>query len=241
MNAAFFTDVETGHPLEKDFAYKNNVAQAQISIRMGFLRKVYGILFAQLSITVLCAGAMFLFRDELLRAVQLSSALPLITFIGSIGFLVALMFKKHQTPLNYLLLLGFTICESLLIGFVVLAYSARVVLQAFALTTAVTFCLMAYAMQSKHDFSQWGAGLFAGLLVLILAAPLNFFIGSSVFEFSIAAGGSVLFCLLIVYDTHRIMHYCSAEDYVVACVDLYLDILNLFVYLLRVLRSMDNQ
>ncbi|KAA0196070.1 Transmembrane BAX inhibitor motif-containing protein 4 [Fasciolopsis buskii] len=92
-------------------------------------------------------------------------------------------------------------------------------------------------MQSKRDFSQWGAGLFAGLLILLLAAPLNFFLGSSLFEFTIAAGGSLLFCLLIVYDTYRIMHHCSAEDYVVACVDLYLDILNLFVYLLRVLRS----
>ncbi|KAA0196068.1 putative z-protein (S1r protein) [Fasciolopsis buskii] len=117
MSTAFF-DVETGHPVENDFAYKNNVVNAHISIRMGFLRKVYGILFAQLVVTVLFAGTMLLFRDSLLRATELSSSLLLVSFTGSIGFLVALMFKKHQTPLNYVLLLGFTICESLLIGLV---------------------------------------------------------------------------------------------------------------------------
>lgn len=84
--------------------------------------------------------------------------------------------------------------------------------------------------------------IFPNLFSLVLYPYRNqFFLGSSLFEFTIAAGGSLLFCLLIVYDTYRIMHHCSAEDYVVACVDLYLDILNLFVYLLRVLRSVEAQ
>ncbi|KAF5401948.1 Transmembrane BAX inhibitor motif containing [Paragonimus heterotremus] len=236
-----YSDLESGHPIEKDFAFNNNVANAHVSIRLGFLRKVYGILFTQLMVTVICAGVMFQFKEPLMKAMEYGSFAPLLSVLCALGFLIALMFLKYNTPLNYILLLGFTLSESMAVGFVVVTYSASLVIQAIGLTAVTTFCLMAYAMLSKRDFSQWGAGLFSGLLLLLLAGPINFLLGSSLFELSFALGGAVLFSLLIIYDTHRIMHHCSPEDYIVACIDLYLDILNLFLYLLRILREMQNQ
>ncbi|KAA3675864.1 uncharacterized protein DEA37_0007872 [Paragonimus westermani] len=280
-----YPDVESGHPIEKDFAFNNNVANVHVSIRLGFLRKVYGILFTQLMVTVICAGVMFQFKEPLMKAMEYGyiSFAPLLSVLCALGFLIALMFLKYNTPLNYILLLGFTLSESMAVGFVarfmqcshctmtlvmqraefkllavkchnmrefrdfptyhttVVTYSASLVIQAVGLTAVATFCLMAYTVLSKRDFSQWGAGLFIGLLLLLLAGPINFLLGSSLFELSFALGGAVLFSLLIIYDTHRIMHHCSPEDYIVACIDLYLDILNLFLYLLRMLREMQNQ
>ncbi|KAF6774989.1 hypothetical protein AHF37_05032 [Paragonimus kellicotti] len=168
-----YADLESGHPIEKDFAFNNNVANAHVSIRLGFLRKVYGILFTQLMVTVICAGVMFQFKEPLMKAMEYGSFAPLLSVLCALGFLIALMFLKYNTPLNYILLLGFTLSESMAVGFVVVTYSASLVIQAVGLTAVATFCLMAYTMLSKRDFSQWGAGLFIGLLLLLLAGPIN--------------------------------------------------------------------
>lgn len=59
-------------------------------------------------------------------------------------------------------------------------------------------------------------------------------------EMAIAVGGAVLFSLFIVFDTHMIMHKVSPEEYIHASVNLYLDILNLFLHILRILGDRRN-
>lgn len=52
-------------------------------------------------------------------------------------------------------------------------------------------------------------------------------------EVLIAVGGSLLFCGFIIFDTHMMMHKLSPEEYILATVNLYLDVLNLFLYILQ--------
>lgn len=61
------------------------------------------------------------------------------------------------------------------------------------------------------------------------------FIQSEAVELLMAAGGSILFSLFIIFDTHMIMHKVSPEDYIHASVNLYLDIINLFLHILRLI------
>ena len=56
-------------------------------------------------------------------------------------------------------------------------------------------------------------------------------------EFVISVGGAVLFCGFILFDTHLIMHKLSPEEYVMASVTLYLDFINLFIYILRIMQA----
>lgn len=77
-------------------------------------------------------------------------------------------------------------------------------------------------------------------LLFCVKHSLQLFLGSSLLELCMAAGGACLFSLFIVYDTWRIMHHCSPEEYIMACVDLYLDILNLFMYILRFLKELQH-
>jgi len=60
-------------------------------------------------------------------------------------------------------------------------------------------------------------------------------------DFVIAVGSAVLFCLYIIYDTHMIMHKVSAEEYIHASITLYLDIINLFLYILRILNDLSER
>lgn len=54
-------------------------------------------------------------------------------------------------------------------------------------------------------------------------------------ELAISVGGAILFCLFIVFDTQAIMHNLSPEEYILATINLYLDIINLFLHILRAL------
>ncbi|TNN08524.1 Protein lifeguard 4 isoform 1 [Schistosoma japonicum] len=183
---------------------------------------------------------MMMLKPILLENLQQNVWLPIVLIFSTFGILLALMWKRRESPTNFVLLYLFTLCESLLVGYAVITYSATVVLQAFILTTIVVMSLMMYTLNSKKDFSKWGVGLSVAFLILLLAGPINLFLGSSLLELCMATGGACLFSLFIIYDTWRIMHHCSPEEYIMACIDLYLDILNLFMYILRLLKELQH-
>ena len=73
-------------------------------------------------------------------------------------------------------------------------------------------------------------------------ACLNFpssqlFFWSQTLEFVLSIGGALLFCGFIIFDTHIIMHKLSPEEYILASINLYLDFINLFIYILRILQA----
>ncbi|CAJ0934004.1 unnamed protein product [Ranitomeya imitator] len=134
-----------------------------------------------------------------------------------------------------------TLLEAITVGIAVTFYDVAVVLQAFILTTAVFFGLTAFTFQSKRDFSKLGAGLFAGLWILVIAGFLRLFFYSETIELVMAAGGALLFCGFIIYDTHVLMHKLSPEEHILAAINLYLDIINLFLHLLRLLQALNKK
>nr|XP_002130837.1 protein lifeguard 4-like [Ciona intestinalis] len=226
--------------LEDDFAYGTNVKQASVGVRMGFIRKVYMILTAQLlATTVVCAA--FIMIKPLKEFSQNNQFMLMLCFVASLGVLIALHVKKHEHPINMYLLAAFTLIESYTIGTVVTFYKVEIVLQAFILTLSVFMCLTSYTMQSKHDFSAWGAGLFSGLMVLIGAGIIGMFFHSDKFELMCASAGALLFCLFIIFDTHMIMRRVSPEDYLIASISLYLDVINLFLETLRILSKLQRK
>ncbi|CAB4004731.1 lifeguard 4 [Paramuricea clavata] len=222
---------------EDDFLYGVTVAQSSIDYRLGFLRKVYGILSMQLGLTII-VSALFMFIEPVKTFVQGSPSLLIVSMFLSIGLLIALAIKRRDSPVNMYLLLAFTLAESYTIGTVVTLYDVQIVIEAFVLTITTTVALTLYTFQSKRDFSSWGAALFSTLWILILAGILQLFIQSEIVELAIAIGGAVLFSLFIVYDTHMLMHKLSPEEYILASINLYLDVLNLFLEILKILDAL---
>ncbi|XP_004429432.1 PREDICTED: protein lifeguard 4 [Ceratotherium simum simum] len=231
------------HPcssIEDDFNYGSCVASASVYIRMAFLRKVYSILSVQVLLTTV-TSALFLYFESIRTFVHESPALILVVTFGSFGMILALTLNRHKHPLNLYLLFGFTLLEALTVAFVVTFYDVHIVLQAFLLTTAVFLGLTVYTLQSKRDFSKFGAGLFTVLWIFCLSGFLKLFFYSETLELVLAALGALLFCGFIVYDTHSLMHRLSPEEYVLAAISLYLDIINLFLHLLRFLDAVNKK
>ncbi|NXW21877.1 LFG4 protein, partial [Circaetus pectoralis] len=227
--------------IEDDFNYGSNVASASVHIRMAFLRKVYSILSIQVLLTTV-TSAIFLYSTGVQAFVHERPALLLISAFGSLAIIVALTLYRHQHPVNLYLLFGFcSLNDSLLFLLVVSFYDVSIVLQAFILTTAVFLGLTAYTLQSKRDFSKFGAGLFACLWILIFSGFLRLFFYNETMELVFAAAGALLFCGFIIYDTHLLMHKLSPEEYILAAINLYLDIINLFLHLLRLLEAFNKK
>ncbi|XP_030640728.1 protein lifeguard 4 [Chanos chanos] len=223
--------------IEDDFNYGTNVATASVQIRMDFLRKVYTILSLQIIITT-AVSALFMFCGSIKDFVHASPSVVLLSAIGSLGLLFALAIYRHQHPVNLYLLLGFTLLEAISVATAVTFYEYSMVLQAFILTSAVFLGLTAYTFQSKRDFSKLGAGLFTCLWILIIGSFMRLFFYNDTLELVFAGAGALLFCGFIIYDTHILMHKLSPEEHVLASINLYLDIINLFLHILRILDSL---
>jgi hypothetical protein len=207
-----------------------DVASSSIKIRLGFLRKVYGIVSVQLLVTTLIAGAFLTF--ESISCHLANSWL----FYGQYGLfittcvLIYLMAKyKSIYPVNYICLAAFTVCEAPLVGIFATLYKAESIVLGFGVTCALTTALAIYSMQSRRDFSSWGASLFAGLLNLTALLLINLFLRDCSLELFLTVIGTLLFSLYIIYDINEMMKSLSAEEYIMASVSLYLDIINLFI------------
>jgi FtsH-binding integral membrane protein len=91
-------------------------------------------------------------------------------------------------------------------------------------------------MQTKYDFSGFAPYLMGGLWVLIITSFVAmFFPFNSFLQLILAYGSAILFSCYIVFDTQQIIERMSPEEYIVASVELYLDVINLFISILRIL------
>lgn len=126
-------------------------------------------------------------------------------------------------------------------GVLVTFFDQSVVIQAFFLTAAVVIGLTAFTFQTKHDFSNMYAALTTGLMVLILGGFLQIFFGNEMTDTALAVGGAFLFSMFIIVDTQMIMTRLSAEEYILATIQLYLDIVNLFIEILKILEKINRK
>lgn len=235
-------DLESGgkSSIEDDFAYRNNVHQASSNIRLGFLRKVYSLLFIQVLTTVV-VGFVFTFNSKVKFYIHNNDWLLSLSLILSVVVLIALHFKRRDTPINLILLAAFTLVQAFSVGVVVTYFEKFVVLQALVITLIVVGGLMSYTFQSDKDFSNLGTILFVSLCCLIVGGLLQILFPSTVLELVISIGGAVVFSFFIVYDTQNIMMRTSPEEYILATIELYLDIINLFIYILRILDAINKK
>ena len=159
--------------------------------------------------------------------------------ILELGLLVGLMFAKRKAGLNLILLFAFTFVSGLTLTPILgrtfaMPGGAAIVAQAFTLTTIAFGGLSVFAMNTKRDFTTWGKMLFITLIVLLVAMLLNLFFKSPIFQVALSCVSAVLFSAYILYDTQNIIRG-NYETPIDGAVDLYLDFLNLFVSLLRIL------
>jgi FtsH-binding integral membrane protein len=126
-----------------------------------------------------------------------------------------------------------------------LVYTTASITQTFFVTAASFGALSLYGYTTKRDLTAMGSFLIMGVFGLVLAMIVNFFLASSALSFAISAIGVLIFAGLTAYDTQKIKEmYFEGDDALVAgrkaimgALTLYLDFINLFMFLLQFLGS----
>eukprot|EP00897_Mesotaenium_endlicherianum_P006195 jgi/Mesen1/5603/ME000282S04755 len=230
-------DLEMG---SKDDMLYSGAGMTDSILRWGFLRKVYGIISIQLALTIVVSSCLA-FIPSASNFVLGNVPFQIVTFILPFLTMIPLYIYRHSHPLNLALLGVWTASLSVLVGAVCSATSGLLVVEALVLTAAVVGSLTAYtfyATSKGHDFSQWGSILYSCLLVLLVWGFIQFFFPPGPLSQGIySLLGALLFSAYIVYDTHMLMKHHSYDEYVWASVNLYLDIINLFLRILRLLQG----
>lgn len=164
-----------------------------------------------------------------------------ISLFGAIGFMLLTFWKRKSYPTNLLFLSGFTALEAYSISVIVSFYQSRVVLEALILTLGIFVALTLFACQTKYDFTSWMPYLFGGLWALILVGFMAaFFPYNSKVELAYGAVAALIFSGYILVDTQLVMRHYHVEEEIAAAISLYLDIINLFLAILRILNSQQN-
>jgi FtsH-binding integral membrane protein len=216
------------------------LAQADDMIRRGFIKKVYGILSVQLLMTfgisfvIYNAGKGFIRQNPWVAAGGVIAALSLLLVV----FCAPSLARTY--PMNYVFLVFFTAFESLAVAAISAEYDVESVLIAVALTGLIFITMTFLALIIDIDLTTWLSYLTIVLLGLVFTSIAVFFMGVTKHNGVIAGSGAVIFGLYIVIDTQRIVrgekdaaHSFRVDDYVLAAIEIYLDVINIFVYMLR--------
>eukprot|EP01026_Neomeris_dumetosa_P023560 TRINITY_DN1997_c1_g1_i1.p1 TRINITY_DN1997_c1_g1~~TRINITY_DN1997_c1_g1_i1.p1 ORF type:complete len:266 (-),score=20.71 TRINITY_DN1997_c1_g1_i1:287-1042(-) len=241
QNRGLFLDLEKG--THSSAAFENNWEQ---EVRKGFIKKVFGILSIQLLVTTLIS-TIFISVEGIKNYVRSPDGVWtfwlawVITFVMIIA-LVCSESARRNHPTNLILLGAFTLAESYLVGVISAQFDTEIVLLAFGITSAITLALTLFATQTKYDFTTCG-GLLLGLLVGFIITLL---LGSIFFRDRIAVAiisgfGAFLFSMYLVFDIQMVMggrkYSIGPDEYVFAALNLYLDIINIFLYILQLLNA----
>lgn len=230
-----------GDNIPDDFKYSVDVASCELPVRQLFIRKVYTLLLMQILATVLVGFAIRL-SDSIRGFCFLNLWLFYVSLVGSIVTLIATMFKARSYPSNVILLGTFTLFEAYGLGMACAFVESDVLVQALLLTFVIFIGLTAFAFQTKYDFISWQGALGMGLWALIgWGFVMMFFPHQSLAVEMIYSGlGALIFSVYIIVDTQKIMRTAHLDDEIPATISLYLDIVNLFLFILRLLQSRNN-
>ena len=236
MNNTNYASIQIQNP---DDNQDNQCKDFNTQLRIGFIRKVYGILTIQLLFTVFMCALTFIpsvnaFYKRNLIIFWICLVLSIVIVIP----LVCFQEIARKVPLNYFLLGGFTFCEVYMVSTLCCFYSPKIVITAAALTAAVVVALTAYACTTKTDFTFMGGLLFVGSILLLCLGILCFFLPFLHILYCIL--GVFLYSLYLIYDTQLIMgkfgNEYKIDDYIIAALNVYLDIINIFINLLGLFR-----
>ncbi len=173
---------------------------------------------------------------------------PLISFLLFMGIAFGFMWgieRNKDSGLGVALLLGFTFFMGLMLSRILqfaLGFSngGTMIAMAAGGTGAIFLVLSSLAATTKRDFTGIGKFLFAGMILILLAAVANIFFQIPALSLTIAAAAVGIFSAYILYDISRIVHG-GETNYVTATLAVYLDIYNVFVSLLQLIMAFTGE
>ena len=246
---------------EQNYQYQDVTYVQEGAISKKFFANVFLFMFVALGLSTFAAYLFGVNEGLMSYLIQVNpttgkvgmTVLGYIAMFAPLGLVLTMSFALSK--LSYPALLGIFIAYSVLTGislsFIMLSYTSGSIVGCFA-SAAGIFGIMAFlGYTTDVDLSKFGPILMVGLVGIIIASLVNMFLGSSTLDYIISFAGVALFTALTAYDVQKIkrigmgieargdqvMEVETKKMAIVGALTLYLDFLNLFLFLLRIFGS----
>jgi FtsH-binding integral membrane protein len=220
-------------------------AIATATVADGFLAKVYGWMTAGLALTAL--ASMFTLSSEALLQLIFGNRMVFYgLIIAELGLVVALSaaINRISAATATLLFLVYSALNGVTFAAIFLIYTQSSIASTFFVASGTFAAMSCYGYLTKRDLTGWGSFLFMGLIGIIIASLVNIFLHSEMIYWITSYIGVFVFVGLTAYDTQKIKQigqagFADAEQQkksaILGALRLYLDFINLFLMLLRVM------
>jgi FtsH-binding integral membrane protein len=211
-----------------------------VRAQQDFLTKVYAWMVGGLLLTAL--SAWYVANDAAVLSFVIRYWLFFV--IGEFALVIALSgwVQKMSRSMAALAFLGYSLLNGLTLSIILLSYTGESITKTFIITASMFAALSIYGFVTKRSLSGLGSFMFMGLIGIIIASVVNIFVASSMIQFAISVIGVFVFAGLTAYDTQRLKEMyevqfegdeIAAKGAIIGALMLYLDFINLFLFLLR--------
>lgn len=221
--------------------------QVQVQAQSLFLAKVFNWMFIGLLLT----GAAAFLTANSQAALSLIFGNRLIFFglvLAELGvvFTLAGRVEKLSAGTATLLFIFYSLLNGVTLSAILMVYTMTSIALTFLITAGMFGAMAVYGFVTKKDLASLGSFLFMGLIGIIIASVVNFFVGSSMMSWVISGIGVIVFTGLTAYDVQRLSHIGASgimnggeaairKGSILGALTLYLDFINLFLMLLHFL------
>ena len=229
------------HSMSADPLLAYDMLSASRQVRHGFMRKVLGLIILQLLLTVALAAPV-VHNKQVRQFLKLNPwALVLSSVVAfTVVIILACSEAARRThPTNLVLLSVFTLTEGLLVGVASATYNTHALMNALVWTAVAMMVMVVYALQTRVDFTSEGGTLYAALTILLLVGVARLCFRVKMLEALMSGCGALVFSAYFIFDVQlmaseqRSDEGIGPDEYVFAALNIYIDVINLFLYVLQ--------
>lgn len=223
-------------------AYRSKLAQATL------FRNVY--IWMTLALIITAVTSIFVASSpSLIYAIATNKLLFYGLLIGELAlvWILSANINKFSFMTATLMFIAYSVLNGVTLSFIFLIYTTSSIATTFFVTAGTFGAMALYGTFTKKDLSSWGNILFMALIGLIIASIANMFLKSEIFYWVVTYAGVLIFVGLTAYDAQKIknmlneygneVNETTQKIALMGALSLYLDFINLFLYLLRIFGS----
>ena len=220
-----------------------NMNDIDVRSSNNFLRKVFLYMILGIAIS-LATGAYLLFFNQDLLYTLLDYYKFLVIAELAMVFSMSFLINKISASFARILFLAYSLVNGITLTTIGIIYAPQVIFYAFMITLTIFVVTAIYGYTTQEDLSSYRRFFMIALISLIILSIINAFMRVGMLEWVITVAGVVIFTGLIAYDVNRIkfISYQLADGDneamekmgIIGALNLYLDFINLFIYILRI-------
>ena len=218
-----------------------STAETGMRVR-AFIRSVYAWMFGGLLLTAF-ASLWVVSSPAMQQLIWGNRGMLIVLIIAEFGLVFAISagLRRFSAATAASMFLVYSLLNGLTLSAIFFVYTRGSIVQAFVVAAGMFGAMSVYGMVTKRDLTSWGSFFFMGLIGIVICSVVNFFLHSSALAIAISFIGVFVFVGLTAWDTQKLKSYATVggpmqENLAIfGALALYLDFVNLFLFLLRIL------